>query len=268
MKRLLLMICLVLGAFSAGAQYRPSAYSSSARPVWLEESFKDGKYSSVEVVYGVGYDEGNARDKALQMIVKMQNIATGARAKVSMSGDRVVVSGADELTVKARVLDEYVEHLSPGQWRVSLLVQVAKNPEYPFESVEVTDKYPVSALAFIPGMAQIHKGSTAKGIAFITGEVAMVGGIVLAEAMRSSNVNLMQTTHDADHLKTYLSRSQTWATTRNICIAGAAALYVWNVVDGIAARGKARLIIGDYASLDINPYADIHSAGMSLAFNF
>jgi hypothetical protein len=78
----------------------------------------------------------------------------------------------------------------------------------------------------------------------------------------------MQTTHDTNALKTYLSRSQTWSTARNVCIAGAAALYVWNLVDGVAARGKSRLVVGEYASLDFNPYADTRSAGVALALNF
>ena len=51
-------------------------------------------------------------------------------------------------------------------------------------------------------------------------------------------------------------------------IAGAAALYVWNLVDGVAARGKSRLVVGEYASLDFNPYADTRSAGVALALNF
>ena len=266
MKRILIALCLVLGAVSASAQYRPHA--ATPKPDWVDgATFKDGRNSYVEVVTGNGYDESEARQDALDMISLRRGFATGTRVRVGTSGT-ISFTGGNELTVKARVLDEYVEHLAPGRWRVTLLVQTAKNPEYPFENVEVTDKYPMSARVFIPGMAQLYKGSTVKGVSFMVGEVALVGGIVLAEAMRSSNVNLMQTTHNADNLKIYYSRSQTWTTTRNICIAGAAALYVWNFVDGIAARGKSRLIIGEYASLDLNPYADTRSAGMSLAFNF
>ncbi len=267
MRRFILAICLVLGAYSASAQYRPYA-ADSTRPDWVDGvSFKDGVNSYVEVIYGTGYDASEARQDALDMISLRRGFATGTRVRVGTSGT-ISFTGGNELTVKARVLDEYVEHLAPGRWKVTLLVQTAKHPEYPFENVEVTDKYPMSARVFIPGMAQIHKGSTVKGVSFIVGEVALAGGIVFAEAMRSTNENYMKTTHDADNLKIYYSRTQTWATTRNICIAGAAALYVWNIVDGIAARGKSRLIIGEYASLDLNPYADTRSAGMSLAFNF
>ena len=269
MKRFLCLIGLVLVAFSAGAQYRPSSYSSvSSRPDWVDgDTFKDGRNSYVEVISGTGYDESEARQDALEMIALRRGFATGTRVKVGASGS-ISFAGGNELTVKARVLDEYAEHLGPGRWRVTLLVQTAKNPEYPFERVEVTDKYPVSARILIPGMAQLHKGSTVKGVSFMVGEVALVGGIVLSEAMRASNVNLMQTTHDTNALKTYLSRSQTWSTARNVCIAGAAALYVWNLVDGVAARGKSRLVVGEYASLDFNPYADTRSAGVALALNF
>ena len=84
----------------------------------------------------------------------------------------------------------------------------------------------------------------------------------------ATDMNLMQTTHDTNNLKIYINRSQTWSTTRNICIAGAAALYVWNLVDAVAARGKSRLIVGEYASLDINPYTDTCSAGVALALIF
>ena len=264
MRRLLCLIGLVLVAFTAGAQYR----TSSPRPVWLEESFQDGKYSYLEVVSAVGYDEGNARDKALQMIIVRRDFSTGARGQVRMDGDRIVVTGGGDVTVKARVLDEYTEHLSPGQWRVSLFVQTAKHPEYPFENVSITDKYPASAMAFIPGMAQIHKGSKGKGIAFIAAEVAFAGGIVFAEMSRQSNMNLINTTQNADNMLAYMNRAQNCATVRNICIAGAAAVYVWNVVDGLAARGKTHIAVGDFASLDMNPYMDNRSAGLSFALNF
>lgn len=264
MRRILCIIGLVLVAFTASAQYR----TYSPRPVWLEESFKDGQYSYVEVVAGVGYDEGSAREKALQMIAVRRNLSTGARAQVRLDGDKVVVSGADEITVKARVLDEYTEHLSPGQWRVSLLVQTAKHPEYPFENVSVTDRYPASARVLIPGMAQIHKGSIEKGIAFIGAEIVLVGGAVFAEVTRASNKNLIATTNSTDTQLAYLSRVNTWTTVRNVCVAGAAAVYVWNLVDGLAARGKSHISVGDFASLDMNPYVDNLSAGMSFALKF
>lgn len=257
-----MMAALILMSSLSYAQFR-----SSERPVWLGGYFMDAPNSYVEVVSAVGYDEGNARDKALQMIVQRRNMSSGGRYGVSMQEDRIVVNGNDELTVKARVLGEYVEHLSPGQFRVSMLVQTAKHPDYPFEPVTVSDKYPATARAFIPGMAQIYKGNTGKGITFIVGEVAFVGGIVLSEAMRSSYYSKISTTHDSNTINIYSTYSSGWATARNICIAGAAALYVWNVVDGLVAKGKPRVEVGQ-ASWAMLPYADGNSAGMSLAFNF
>lgn len=264
MKRIICIIGLVLVAFTASAQYQ----TYKPRPTWLEESFRDGKYSYVEVVSGVGYDEGSARDKALQMIAVRRNLTTGARVNVSINGDNVVIKGGDDVTVKARVLDEYTEHLAPGQWRVNLLVQTAKHPEYPFENVTITDRYPASARVLIPGMAQFHKGSAQKGIAFIAAEIAFVGGTVFAEVTRSSNMNLINTTNSTDTQLAYLSRVNTWTTVRNVCIAGATAVYVWNIVDGLAAKGKSHIAISNYASLDINPYVDYRSAGMSFALKF
>jgi hypothetical protein len=54
---------------------------------------------------------------------------------------------------------------------------------------------------------------------------------------------------------------------RNGFIAGATALYAWNVIDGIVSKGKKHIQIGD-ANLKIAPYASPYAGGISLAFNF
>lgn len=263
MRKVLLLATLIFMSSLSYAQFR----TSSGRPVWIDGYFEDAPNSYIEVVSAVGYDEGDARENALQMIVQRRNMSAGGRYGVDLQGDRVVVSGNDELTVKARVLDEFVEHPSPGQFRVSMLVQTAKHPDYPFEPVTVSNKYSPSARALIPGMAQIYKGNMAKGVVFIAGEVALIGGIVVSEAMRSSYYSRISTTHQANAIKVYSAYASGWATVRNICIAGAAALYVWNVVDGLVAKGKPRVEVGQ-ASLAMLPYTDNRSTGLVLAFNF
>ena len=55
---------------------------------------------------------------------------------------------------------------------------------------------------------------------------------------------------------------------RNVAIAGAAAIYIWNVIDGIAAKGKKHIDIAENSSLDIRPYVAIDGGGLALSFNF
>ena len=42
-------------------------------------------------------------------------------------------------------------------------------------------------------------------------------------------------------------------TVRNIAIAGAAAVYIWNVIDGMTAKGKKHIVIAELASLNFAP---------------
>lgn len=135
-------------------------------------------------------------------------------------------------------------------------------------NAQFTGNYPFSARVFVPGMAQLHKGSTAKGLFFIISEAACVGGIVAAECLRADYMSKYKATNDAYKKSVYWDRTSNWENIRNGAIAGAAVFYVWNVIDGIAAKGKKRSIsLGD-AQLHINPYATPQTGGLSLALNF
>jgi hypothetical protein len=125
-----------------------------------------------------------------------------------------------------------------------------------------------SPRVFVPGMAQIHKGSTLKGTLFIAGEVAMIGGIVLAESLRASYNSKINTTHSAADKKTYINNAGNWQNIRNGFIAGAAAVYVWNVIDGIVAKGKKRVVVFGNTNLRIMPYATPEAGGVMFALNF
>ena len=54
---------------------------------------------------------------------------------------------------------------------------------------------------------------------------------------------------------------------RNGFIAGAAAIYLWNVIDGVVAKGKRHVEIGS-AQMSFSPYASPESAGIGLCINF
>lgn len=262
MKRLTILFAILIPFMMWGQKY-----ANSERPTWLNGYFSEQPNSYIEVVSATGYSEENARNKAAQVIVERRSLATGQRSSIDISNGNIIHNGQDKLTVKSRIVDQYTEYLGPGEYRVSLLVQTAKNPEFQFESVHVTNRYPFSARVFIPGMAQLHKGQISKGTLFIAGEVAAIAGIFACEGMRSNYESKIKQTHNANEVKNYINKSNNMRNVRNGFIVGALAIYAWNVIDGIVGKGKKHIEI-DKSNLTFTPYSDLESAGILLSVNF
>lgn len=260
MKRLTITLLMLLGFGFAEAQQ-----VGGKRPEWVDGYFRDLPNSYIEVSKANGTDRNLARDKAARLIVERRNMASGGEYNVHVSGQTVEVKGDVALTVKSRIIDEYAEHRGSGDWEVYLLVQTAKNPSYDFEAVSVTDQYPFSARAFVPGMQQFYKGQTGKGIAFIVGEVASIGGIIVAESMRADYSNKAAIETNAQRKINDIDNANTMQTTRNIFIGAAAAVYVWNVIDAIVSKGNRHVEVRDLALL---PYASPDGFGLALSYHF
>jgi len=234
--------------------------SSQKKPAWVDGFFQEETCSYIESASATGTTESEARNNAAQVVMERRNLATGARVTIEIINGASVIMGIGELEIKARIIDEYREYCGTGQYRVSILVQTAKNPTFDYERVQVTNKYPFSARVFVPGMAQIYKGSTGKGVFFIVAEVAFIGGIITCEGLRASNKSKINSTHNAAEKKKYIDNVSNLELGRNICIGGAAAIYVWNVIDGIVAKGKKHV--------RVTPYISNNCQGMSLNINF
>ncbi len=252
-----LLPCLVWG----------QCYSTQERPAWVGGFFAESANSYTEVVSAEGPDEATARNKAAEIAISRRSLSTGKRVSVYVEHGAVRVKGNDELTVKSRVIDEYREYCAPGNYRVYLLIQTAKKPAWDFEPVQVTNEYPFSARVFVPGWAQIHRGSIGRGGFFIAGEVALVGGLVAAECLRASYAAQLRTTHDARKRASYAKSASVAQNVRNGLIAGAAAFYVWNVIDGIACKGKKHVVIGT-AECRFGPYVTPTAVGVDVALDF
>lgn len=257
----LLLFCAA-AAISVAAQERPS---------WVDGYFNDLQYSYIKTASATAYSEDEAFDKAVAKVIEDRSQESGMRVRVSVRPDGSITStGSDDLTVKARVIDRYSE-FADGQYRVSVLAQVAKNPTYDFDMVKVTNDYGFSPEVFVPGMAQLKKGQKGKGIFFIAAETAFIGTIVVAECMRSSNVSKINTTHNADSRRRHADNADRCATVRNVAIAGAVAVYLWNVIDGIVAKGKKHIVVADCSTLDVQPFfapGYDGGGGVSLCLNF
>ncbi|MCL2649472.1 MAG: hypothetical protein FWD60_00415 [Candidatus Azobacteroides sp.] len=121
--------------------------------------------------------------------------------------------------------------------------------------------YPFSPRVFIPGLRQLDKGSTTKAWIIIGGEVAFLGGAGIAELLRRDANKMFFSTHDKEF---YRDKARQYQGCRDGLLILAAALYGYNVIDGIAAKGAKKCD----KRLAIVPYVDTKSGGISLTFNF
>lgn len=203
--------------------------------------------------------------KGIHAVVKFNRIKrriVSATKPVRLSGKKMKIYILVQVQLNVNGVDDFYT-LDASHYKDSHFNNQLK--EY---NAEQTGHYPFSARVFVPGMAQLHKGSKAKGLFFIVGEAACVGGLVIAESLRASYDSKAVSTQNTKQKKTYYDRADNCENIRNGLIAGAAVLYIWNVIDGIAAKGKKRTVMLGDTQLRISPYATPQCGGFALSFNF
>ena len=241
-------------------------FAQNKAPAWLNVGKISLDNSYIKVYCGESAKtESQAKELSTIEVIKDRDLATGGAYRWEKGG--IVEKESGRVVVKADILDEYCEKLSQGNYKVYLLVQTATHPDNALDKVYVGDKYPFSARVFVPGMAQIYKGSYGKGAAFITGEVLFVGGIVTTEFMRKNYALKINQTHSSSLKAQYARNANICAITRNVCIGGAVALYIWNIIDGAVAKGRPYVSV-DGKMLTFSPYVSSNSTGIALNFKF
>lgn len=178
----------------------------------------------------------------------------------------------EQVTITSCKYDEYWEYLvypnGKRVYRCYTLYGVADKANPAFDRLTFSHKYGLRGFArslVVPGWGQLYKGNTAKGACILGGEVALVTGILVAENLRSSYVKKMH--EQPKHLETYNTKADNWENVRNICIGGAAALYVYNLVDALVANGRKRSIRHKPINLALYPSVG-DCNGVALSFNF
>lgn len=234
---------------------------SQTRPFWVNGYFKDAKNSYIEVVTATGWEAANAKQKAYQEVINRRSLTVGTEANVTTKDNQTTITGNKDLIAAARIIDEYNEYQGGGVYKAYLLVQTAKNPTYELEPVTITNRYPFSARVFVPGYAQIHKGSYAKGISMIASEVVFACGIAVSESLRRDYNKHMQSDDS------YTGKVRACSVVRDISIAGLVGVYVWSVIDGIVAPGKMHIVVGA-ADAKISPIVTMNTFGGTLTLNF
>ena len=154
--------------------------------------------------------------------------------------------------------------------RLWTLYAVTKNMNAVFDRFASTQSYGAApvAMSLIPGVGQMYKGSTLKGICMLGGVAALGIGALLCENTRSDYKNKMN--EQPEFAKEYNTKANNYETARNILIGAAAAVYIYNLIDAAVAKGARRIIVkpSNRNYLSLHPIASPYSAGLSLTYNF
>lgn len=291
MKKLAFLTALMLIGMNAFSQA-----VTELRPFWVKQVPQIPVGANYFVNWGVG--EGRTETEATNMAwadaLQKSLHELGVVGITAQDINAVAMNGINAVVKFNRMKRRIVTStepivLSANRVKIYILIQVQRNVNGPDDfyslntanfkdtsfnkkmkgyNAQLTGRYPFSVRVFVPGMAQLHKGSMGKGLFFIISEAACVGGIVATECMCASYDSKIKSTHDAGKIRSYADKRDNCANVRNGFIAGAAVLYVWNVIDGIAAKGKKKgIALGD-AQLRMAPYASPQSGGIALALRF
>ena len=172
----------------------------------------------------------------------------------------------------ARLVDEYWEfQSSSGLYEYHALFAVSEPGQTPvFDEFNVTSPNGAAPalMSIIPGVGQFYKGQKVKGLVLFGAEAASVIGALYCENQRSDNVKKMATY--PRQVKEYSDKASDWKTRRNILWGVAGAVWVYNMIDAIAVKGKPKVIIkpNKQSTLSFVPIANPQYAGLTLTYNW
>lgn len=251
---------------TASAQYRSS---EKIKPQWLHKLPKPSNSSFMyETVSASASSLDNAREKCLAELIANSGLKNGVVAisdnksserlsqiwnngklteRVEYDSHTSTHAQYDAIKLHVENIAEYWERDRSGNYYLTKLYAKSELGKAPlFDNIELTTRYGARGLwrsAIIPGWGQFHKGANLKGGLILGGCAALAAGIVFTESQRSDYARKIAQTHNINHIKTYSTKADHFATARNICIGAAAALYVYNLIDAIAAPGARRIAV-------------------------
>jgi hypothetical protein len=244
------------------------------RPPWMYGDMPQKNNASYyfKVAHGKSSSSNDARNKALMGLVSelaqeqgvtvsgnsiLENISQQHNGKEDLSSSYKSTYNFETAAFKVRfdIVDEYAE--GTDYW---MIFEVAYTPaSVRFDKVEFTTDYGSTALLrsiIVPGWGQMYKRSMGKGIAILSAEVASIAGILVCENLRSSYYNKTIAERNTQVRAQYQNSTTSYRNIRNGFIVAASAIYVYNIVDVVSAKGAKRYKLS------------ASSQGMSLSINF
>ena len=246
-------------------------------PQWVQKKPRPANDTYLYVVErGVGATEMEARNRAMGLVYRstIERLALAidlSSINAAISNGSNYGATSEAMNVPVNKVCEYMQR-EGSQYVVYVLCQVAQYGNVPalftpFTQCNQLAKSQYIGHSFVPGLAQIKKGSVGKGTAFIVSEVVLVGGVVAAECLQRYYAQQISMTKNSTLKQRYAQNANICQISRNVGIGCVAAVYVWNVIDGMVTKGKTQIPLGT-AELRLAPYADYESGGVAAVVNF
>jgi hypothetical protein len=233
-------------------------HAAGNRPPWMYGDMPQKNNASYyfKVAHGNGSSSNDARNNALMGLVSelaqeqgvavrgnsiLENLSVQRNSREDLSSSYKSTYNFETAGFKARfdIVDEYAD--GTDYW---MLFEVAYNPaSVRFDKVEFTTDYGGSAFfrsIIVPGWGQMYKGSMAKGIVILSVEVASIAGALVCENLRSSYYQKTLAEYNTQVRAQYQNRTTSYRNIRNGFIVAASAIYVYNIVDVVSAKGAKR----------------------------
>lgn len=298
-KKLLAVLFLMLSAFNILNAQKVIESSEKIKPQWIKStiSIPRGNDSyEYKLVENEGFSLGSLKESRLhhlgtflQQTNKIDGVAERTSETVNVDSE-INTHTIHKLSFKtATSIKEFACILVDDYWeayrsyngelvyRYYTLYAVSTPGEVAdFDEFSTTTFYGARGLwrsAIVPGWGQFHKGSYVKGGLILGGTAVLIGGIVATETVRTDYVRRIGETHNADYKRLYAKRADQFSMARNICIGALGALYVYNLIDAIAAPGARRVVVKEkktsgssWYSYNITP-ASPDGMSIGMAFN-
>lgn len=268
-----------------------SFVANAGKPKWVGNTPKElnNTYRFIEVI-SYGNSVESARMVAKQQLAQNEQLRRAVTVSVNSGNlqkiDQKIENGnlvetihnnitidtniaGQQYRLQAYPVDEYVERVG-GQFKLYTLYMVGVSNRVVFDRTYKSNSYGATpaVMSIVPGLGQIYKGSTVKGICMLAGVAACGIGVLVCENQRSDYKNKMK--EQPQFAKDYNTKANNWETARNVCIGAAAAVWLYNIIDAAVAKGSRRIVVkpasGNY--LSIHPVATPDAVGVSLAYNF
>lgn len=268
--------CLWMLLFVGGTATGQVVSSEKIKPQWLHKLPKPSNpsfmYETVsasastldaarekclaELIAGSGLKNGVVAISSNQSSEQLSQVWQNGRLEEKVTYDSRTTTHAQYEAVKLHVeeIAEYWTRDRSGDYFLTKLYAKSELGTVPlFDNLELTTRYGARGLwrsAIIPGWGQFHKGAYLKGGMILGGCALLAGSAVFLDNQRSDYARKIARTHNQELINSYATKRDHYAAARNICIGAAAALYVYNLIDAIAAPGARRIIVGKRRNID------------------
>lgn len=200
---------------------------------------------------------------ALDSLVAADMPVTYRVTFVDAEGEGVVLAQrVDSYEIMEDVCDEFHFDL------YELFAVSEKNQDVLFDRFSMAE--PSRALAalmsVVPGMGQIYKGSTWKGVALFGAE----GALVTTAIILNNRTQFYQQKADAGEfpVDSWQSKADAYKTMRNISIGLVAGVWVAGILDALFVSGSQRVIVKDPGGRQLSIEPASTTAGLGLVYSF